>query len=298
MYFSGITDEAGEDIEVQIAVAQTLGWSNIELRKVSVAGRPAAMIHDLPEEDFEMVASKLREARMGVSCFSSAVANWGKSVEEPMDSSLAEAERCIPRMKALGTKFVRIMSFAQLKDAEGHLLPPAQQMVQERIRRLKILCELFSGEGLQAVHENCMNYGGMGWPMTQELLAAIPEMKLVFDTGNPVFDLDFTKPEPRPMQDALEFYQKVSDAVVYVHVKDGVWDAEAKTTKFCFPGEGQGRVKEIFAELKMRGYDGGISIEPHMGTVFHDANAAKADADALFTGFVEYGRRTEALWNA
>jgi len=296
MYLAGITDEAGSAIETQIAVTKALGWKNIELRKVKVGESPDAVIHDLSDADFDRVVEQLEAAALSVCCFSSAIANWGKSVTEPFEPSWEEAQRSIPRMKRLGTRFVRIMSFKVLRDADGHPLPVEQQQFEERARRLRELVALFADHGLQAVHENCMNYGGMGWPMTLQLLEAVPGLKLVFDTGNPVFAQDFSKPEPRPMQDALEFYQKVKSEVVYVHIKDGVWNPETKKTAFCFPGEGEGKVAETLRALFDDGFDGGISIEPHMAKVFHDTAANEEDAAAkCFEVFVEYGRRLENL---
>ena len=44
------------------------------------------------------------------------------------------------------------------------------------------------------------------------------------------------------------------------------------------------------------GYDAGISIEPHMAVVFHDADS-EANEDDMFNNYVEYGRRLEALIN-
>ncbi len=295
MYFAGITDEAGESIEVQIRAVQQLGWRHLELRKVSVGGKPGAMIHDLPEEDFAEVARRIDEAGLVVSCFSSSIANWGKSVLEPFDSSLAEARRCVPRMKRLGCRMVRIMSFQVLKDAAGVPLPLAEQHREERFRRLRILQALFAAEGLVPVHENCMNFGGMGWAMTLELVREVPGLQLVFDTGNPVFADDFTRPEPRPKQDALEFYRKVRPHIAYVHIKDGVWNHARKACDFCYPGEGEGKVREILAELKASGYDGGLSIEPHLGAVFHEPGTPRNDAESRFATFVEYGRRLERL---
>jgi len=63
---------------------------------------------------------------------------------------------------------------------------------------------------------------------------------------------------------------------------------------YNWPGEGQGRVRDILKDAFARGYNGGLSIEPHMVVVFHDA-ASKADDDTMRKNFVEYGRRLERL---
>ena len=106
------------------------------------------------------------------------------------------------------------------------------------------------------------------------------------------------KPKPWPRQDAWEFWQKVRDHVVHIHVKDATWDAAKNDADYNWPGEGQGRVREILKDALARGYAGGISIEPHLVAVFHDPNAKVANADAARKNFVEYGRRLEKMVTA
>lgn len=284
MYLTGFADEAARGIDGQIRATRALGWRNIESRNID--GRN---IHDLPEDLFDAVCGKLADAGIRVNCFGSAIANWGKAIDQPFESSLAEARRAIPRMKRLGTKLVRIMSFAVLKDRG-----PEDQMEEERFRRVRTLWRMFTDEGFLPVHENCMNYGGMGWTYTLKLLENVPGLKLVFDTGNPVFTDDRTKTPPYPKQSAWEFYSHVREHVAYVHIKDGVWDPAKNAVTYTYPGEGQGDVKRIVKDLLDRGYDGGISIEPHLAVVAHDASI-KSDDEVRFDNYVEYGRRMEKI---
>ena len=284
MYLTGFADEAAKDIDGQIKATRELGWENIEARNID--GRN---IHDLSDADFDVVYGKLQDAGISINCFGSAIANWGKSIEEPFDSSLEEAGRAIPRMKKLGTNLVRIMSFAVLKDRAAD-----DQMEEERFKRLRELHAMFTGEGLTPVHENCMNYGGMGWTYTLRLIENVPGLKLVFDTGNPVTSEDRTKPSPYPRQSSWEFYSHVRDHVTYVHIKDGIWNKAEKKTTFTFPGEGDGGVGKIVKDLLENGYNGGISIEPHLAVVFHD-DSVKAEANLMYSNYVEYGRRMEKL---
>jgi sugar phosphate isomerase/epimerase len=81
---------------------------------------------------------------------------------------------------------------------------------------------------------------------------------------------------------------------MHVHVKDARWSDAKNDADYHWPGEGDGAVERILRDAFSRGYDAGISIEPHMVAVFHDASSAAQD-DALRANFVEYGRRLEAL---
>ena len=167
-------------------------------------------------------------------------------------------------------------------------------MAQERFRRLREVTKMFLDAGIQPVHENCMNYGGMGWPFTLELLENVPGLKLVFDTANPVFNEDRSKPRPWRKQDPWEFYEHVKEHVVHVHVKDARWNDAKNDADYTMPGEGEGKVREILTDLIASGYSGGISIEPHVAVVFHDS-AVKASDEEMFNTFVEYGRRLMLL---
>jgi len=287
MYLTGIADEAGAAIETQIRAIKELGWNAIEARTVQAGDFPPGNIHDIPEAAFERVVAKLEEAGVGVCCFGSTIGNWAKKIDEPFDSSLEEARRAIPRMQRLGTKLIRVMSFAIREDAED-------QMEEERFRRMRELTKMFLDAGIQPVHENCMNYGGMGWPFALKLLENVPGLKWVWDTGNPIFNPDRAKPKPWPRQDPWEFYTKVKPWIVHVHVKDAVWDEAKQEAIYTYPGEGQGQVRQILKDLLGGGYDGGISIEPHLAAVFHDPTKQASPEDQYNT-FVEYGRRLERM---
>ena len=287
MYYTGFADEASRGLDGQIAATKELGWNCIESRAID-----GVNIHDLSDADFDVAAGKLEDAGIQVNCFGSAIANWAKKITDPFDSSLAEARRAIPRMQRLGTKLIRIMSFARLDGRE-----PDDQMEDERFRRVRTLTQMFLDAGIQPVHENCMNYGGMGWPFTLRLLENVPGLKLVYDTGNPVFTDDKAKPKPYPKQSSWEFYSHVRDFIAYVHIKDGVFDHATGKTTYTWHGEGDGDVVRIVEDLIARGYDGGFSMEPHMALVFHDANVT-AQAQAMHDNYVEYGRRFMAIVEA
>lgn len=286
MILCGISDEAGNSMAAQVRATRELGWRHIEMRNVTVPGHAKGNLHDIPDAAFDEVAGTLRDAGIAVHCLASTIGNWAKRIEDPFDITLAEVARAIPRMQRLGVPFVRVMSYKVRDDAD--------QMERERFRRLREVTARFLDAGIQPVHENCMNYGGMSWEHALRLLDNVPGLRWVFDTANPVFNLDRSKPEPRPRQDPWEFWTQVRDASVHIHVKDARWNNAKNDADYHFPGEGDGAVERILADAFARGYDAGISIEPHMVAVFHDANSAAQD-DALVANFVEYGRRLESL---
>ncbi|MDC0399219.1 sugar phosphate isomerase/epimerase, partial [Alphaproteobacteria bacterium] len=209
---------------------------------------------------------------------------WSKRVSDPFDISIAEVERAIPRMHALETKLIRIMSYARRLGEE--------QNKEERFRRLREICGRFIDAGITPVHENCMNYGGMSWCHSLELIDNVPGMKLVFDTGNPVISEDYSKMTGET-QDPVEFFKQVKKHIAYIHIKDARLENGAES--FLYPGDGDACIPQILQMLYDSNYQGGISIEPHMASVFHDPNSANASAEESYATYLEYGRRLMAL---
>ena len=287
MKYMGIGDEAGGGIDGQILATQELGWTFLEPRSVEVPGFTKANLHDLPDEAFDLAVRKLETAGIGAYCFGSTIMNWARKVGDPFDLTLAEVKRAIPRMQRLGAKYIRIMSF---KPGDDEYKIPT-----EVFRRVKEVTNRFLDAGLQPVHENCMNYGGMSWQHAFELLDKCPGLKWVFDTANPIFNPDRSKPKPWPKQDPREFWAHVRDHVAHIHIKDATWNPAKNNADYNWPGEGQGRVRDILKDALARGYDAGLSLEPHMVVVFHDAQSKAGNDDALRKNYVEYGRRLETM---
>jgi len=201
---TGIADEAGASLDVQIQAHQELGWDGIESRGVEFDG-VKGNLHEIPDSVFDKVVAHLEEKGMKVSGFGSLIGNWAKKIGDDFSVTEAEIDRAIPRMQRLGAKLIRVMSYAVCKDADGKEL--TKQFADERIKRLRIINQRFADAGLTVVHENCMNWAGMSPTYVQRMAEAVPGMKWVFDTGNPVFIDDRDKPGHK--QDAWEMYQAV-----------------------------------------------------------------------------------------
>ena len=282
MKLTGFTDEASSDFDIQIKATKELGWSFLSARTIG-----SHNIHDISDSDFDYVVQKLKDAEIQVAEFGTLIGNWSKSIHSDWNLTFGEVESSIERMKVLDVKYARIMSYAQEPWGED-------QLVNKRIKRLRRITDMFRSEGLEAVHENCMNYGGFSPEHTLQLLNEVPDLKLVFDTGNPVFQRDRSKDEPYPWQNALEFYKQVKDTIVHVHVKDAKYPENGEEPEYTFPGEGDGFVTEILSDLKSNNYDGFIAIEPHMGKVFHE-DSSDSNVEKQYEVYVEYGRRMQDL---
>ena len=280
MILTGFTDEASANIEDQIRVTKELGWSHLSARTINTAN-----IHEITDDEFDALCEMLDRQNIKVAEFGTLIGSWSKTIHSDFGITQGEVERCITRMKKLDVKIARIMSYAQ--EPWG-----SDQHEEERFRRLRWITEQFKTEGIIAAHENCMNWGGFSADHTLRLLEEVPELKLIFDIGNPTFQRDRSKSEPYPWQDSLEFYHAVKHAIVHVHVKDCVMIDDQES--YVFPGEGDAHIPEILEDLHQSGYDGFIAIEPHVGKVFHEDFDSK-NADKEYQIYRDYGQRFKEL---
>jgi sugar phosphate isomerase/epimerase len=272
MFLSGIADEAGNPLETQIRAHQELGWKHIEIRNVNDTTLALA-----EEKQFDQIRSQLQKAGMQVSCFASRIANWSRDILGPFEMDVDELKRSIPRMRKMNTPYIRIMSYTNKTN-----LPEAQWRA-EALRRIGEMVKMAEDGGVTLVHENCDGWGGLGPKQTLDLIETVgsPALKLVFDTGN-------TVPHGHA---SFDYYAQVKPHVAYVHIKDMRKTGDKSSP--CYPGEGQGDVAKIVRDLLSGGYEGGISIEPHIAAIVHEGKTS--DPAAMYNTYVEYGRRLMAL---
>lgn len=271
MFFSGISDEAGKAIETQIRAHRDLGWKHLELRMVD-----GVNFTSLAEDRYAHACAMIEAAEMQVSCFGSAIANWARPISIDPQVDIDDLLAAIPRMKRLHTPFIRVMSYPN--DPKAPISEPEWR--NESIARMKTLAKIAEDHGIILAHENCSGWGGLSAENSNILLREVnsPALKVVFDTGNPV----------TYGQDTWSYYQAVKQDIVYVHIKDA--KKIDGVDHYTYPAEGDGAVREVVGDLLKSGYDGGISIEPHLAAIIHTGQEAFSP-EQLYDSYVEYGRR-------
>ena len=276
MIISGIADEAGKNIEAQIRAHQELGWNAIELRFIDGVNVAA----DLPDDAFEMLAEKVLESGLKVTGFASAIGNWSRNIRDDFSKDVEELKTVITRMDRFGTKYIRTMSWVGdgATDSEWR---------DESIRRYKELAKIAEDGGVILAHENCTGWAGLSAENQRQLIEEVDSENLcvLFDIGNTV----------AYGYDPIEYYQGVKDLLRYVHIKDCLVNPQGgKSDLFTFPGEGDAKVKEILTDLKASGYEGVVSIEPHVAAIAHDSSV-KPSEEEMFNSYLKYGRMTTEL---
>jgi sugar phosphate isomerase/epimerase len=276
--FAGFADEAGRDVNVQIAVTRQAGWSAIEVRMIGEKN-----VCDMTPGEWKRLWTLFQAEGITIACFGSGLCNWSRPIDSDFQVDIDELRRAIPYMHEAGCSLIRIMSYPNAKDDPW----PDDKWKAEVFRRLKKLAAIAAGEGIVLAHENCSGYGGQGERQTLEMLAAVdsPALKLILDTGN-------TTSHDDDHAATLRYYEATKEHVVHVHIKSYKRDDSGKLVT-CYPDEDPNQAK-ILADLKARGYDGWISIEPHLHAAIH-AGKDVDNAEQAKAAYVEYARRIQAL---
>ena len=262
----------------QISVVKEVGWNSIELR-LSGDGN----VCDLSDQEWAELWTRLQAEGITVAAFGGQIANWARPISGDFQQDMDELTRNAPRMKQAGTNILRVMSYPNDKDNPW----PEDKWKAEVIRRLRELAKVAEDLGVILGHENCSGYGGIGPKQFLELVDAVdsPAFKLTFDTGN-------SCGHEQDLDASWRYYEACKDHIVHVHIKSYKRKEDGKIGT-CYPDEDPNQ-KRILADLKARGYDGWLSIEPHMAAAVHAGK--DADTGGVARGiWVEYTRRLEAI---
>lgn len=109
-------------------------------------------------------------------------------------------------------------------------------------------------------------------------------LKLIFDPAN------FVQCDVETYPGA---YELLKDHIVYLHIKDAVYSDHHVVPA----GQGDGKVKEILESLYKRGFEGFLSIEPHLWNFvgFAELENRKVEASAEDSGPEKFAIAAYAL---
>ncbi|UED85446.1 sugar phosphate isomerase/epimerase family protein [Streptomyces profundus] len=268
---AGIGDEAGAELDTQLAALTGLGWGLIELRNID-----GVALGDLDDAAFDHLRERLSAAGLSAACVDARIANWGRPITGDFEEDLRELAALAPRCHALGTNLVRVMSYPN----DGL---PEDRWRAETLTRIAELTRRAEDAGLVLVHENCAGWAGREADRMLDMLEHVdsPALRLLFDIGNGVaYDYE-----------AHALLADIAPHVAHVHVKDAVGTPE--DAHYTLPGQGRCRVADCLRDLLAAGYRGVLSIEPHISVRPHEA-LADAGPDGV-SRFVAYGRTLERL---
>jgi len=239
---TGFADEISPDLDQQLAVLAAESISHLELRSVW-----STNVADLDDAQLDLVRQRLGESGVRVSAIGSPI---GKiEIDAPFEPELDRLRRLADVAQRMGTNLVRVFSFFM---PDGH----DPQLYRARvIDRMRALAELAGERGLILAHENEKNIYGDRPERCADLIEGVssPALRATFDAAN------FVQCGVRPHSDA---YELLRPYLAYVQIKDALMDSGDVVPA----GEGDGQVRETLAALRDSGFQGYLSLEPHLAT--------------------------------
>lgn len=236
---SGFYDEISGRLSDQICVLHELGEQYMCPRNLN-----GKNIADYTFDEFERdVYPVLQKENVRFSSIGSPIGKVGIDDEEGFEKQKKQLAELVRIAQLTDCRYIRIFSFfyGDKKPEDCH---------EKVVARLKELLAVVKGSGVKLLHEN-----------EKKIYGDVPErvLKIYNDINDEDFVLCFDASnyvqcdvDPKQAFDALKDY------VVYYHIKD------CSSYKVEVPlGLGEGCYEYIFDELKKRGYEGFMTLEPH-----------------------------------
>lgn len=236
---SGFADEISPSLDKQIEVIKKLGISHIEMRGVNGKG-----LVEYPLDEVKKIKEKLDENGISLSAVGSPI---GKiQITDPFEEHFELFEHTVEIAKIMETPYIRMFSFFMPEGEEP------EKYKEEVFRRLGMFVDYAKQQDVILLHENEKEIYGDVAVRCKEILDefACDHFRAVFDFANFV----------QCKQDTKEAYEMLKPYISYIHIKDAMWESG----KVVPAGYGDGNVKEILADLIKNGYEGVLSLEPHL----------------------------------
>lgn len=237
---SGFADEISPDPREQLSVLAAESVTHLELRSAW-----SVNVADFTDDQVAEFRSAVRAAGVGVSAIGSPV---GKiPIGAPFAPELERMRRVAGLAGEFGTSIVRVFSF-YLPAGE-----PAGLHRAKVIDQMGSLARVAESHGLILAHENEKEIYGDTPERCADLIASVasPALQATFDAGN------FVQCGVRPFTDA---YPLIRPYLVYLQVKD----ARFTSGEVTVAGAGDGEMRETLKALRDSGFDGFMSLEPHL----------------------------------
>lgn len=251
---SGFADEIAEDVDTQFRVLNKLDIRYFEPRGID--GKNIAEL-----SDGEVAALKEKMERCGIKA-SSIGSPIGKiRLDEDFQAHFEKFQRVVDIAERLEAGYIRMFSFypperpdsaAGEGDGAAHEWTAGER--EEVIRRLRRMTAYAGERDVVLLHENEKGIYGDTAERCADLMRELGcrHFQAVFDPANFV----------QCGQDTKEAYEALRNFIAYVHVKD----AREEDGNVVPAGAGDGNVGHILKGLLDSGYEGYLSLEPHLGS--------------------------------
>ena len=236
---SGFADEIDTDLSKQIQVLKKLDIHHVEMRGVNGKG-----LVEYSVSEAEEIKKQLTDSGIQLSSVGSPI---GKiKITEDFTPHMELYKHTVEIAHEMETPYIRMFSFFM---PENESYDPYRGKVMDQMGQF---VDYAKSNNIILLHENEKDiYGDMA-DRCQELMKEFygEHFKAVFDFANFV----------QCKQDTLAAYEMLKPYIAYIHIKDALWSDGSVVPA----GYGDGNVEKILTMLKDSGYQGFLSLEPHL----------------------------------
>lgn len=262
---SAFADEISPELDEQIKGCRENDVTHFELRSVNKIN-----VLDFDASLRKTIKSNLADAGMGVISIGSPI---GKvKIDDPWEQHFDRFKTAVDAAEFFGAPLLRIFSYYP---PEGAGKGDISKHRDEVIRRMRAKVDYMkSHPNVTLIHENEKDiYGDIG-SRCVDLMKSVdsPKFRFAFDFAN------FVQCGDHPLDNwpALKPYS------VHIHIKD----AKLEGGKVVPAGQGDGQLEPILIDLHKSGYNGFVSLEPHLSAAgqyggFSGPQLFKVAVDAL-----------------
>ncbi len=240
---SGFADEIDSGIIAQFEAFNKLGIKYFEPRAID-----GVNISSLNEY-------QIKTLKKVMSCYGMTSSSIGSPIGKirvtgNFDEHFELFKKTVEVANKLDTKFIRMFSIYMVDLPENKKPEDYTDFVIEKVGKM---VEYAKENGVVLLHENEKYIYGDVVSRCKTLFDALgcDNFKAVFDFSN------FVECE----QDTLEAYETLKDHIAYIHIKDCKWGGGVVPA-----GQGDGNIETILKKVYDNGYNGFLSLEPHLFT--------------------------------
>lgn len=236
---SGFADEIDMNLGKQIEVLKKLQIDHVEMRGVNGKG-----LVDYSIQEAREIKKQLDESGIQLSSVGSPI---GKiKITDDFAPHMELYKHTVEIAHEMETPYIRMFSFFM---PEHESYDPYRGKVMDQLGQF---VDYAKASNIILLHENEKDIYGDVADRCLELMKEFygDHFKAVFDFANFV----------QCKQDTLAAYEMLKPYIAYIHIKDALWSDGSVVPA----GHGDGNVEKILKLLKDSGYQGFLSLEPHL----------------------------------
>lgn len=239
---SAFADEVTDDFLEQVKYLAGEHVDYIEIRFVNQKN-----VMDLTQDELHEAKKMIADNRLQVCAIGSPI---GKvKIDEPFGPHLDKFKHAVDLAQFFEAPYIRMFSYYP---PEGKNIADYRDEVMER---MSAKVEILKDVDVTMVHENETDIYGHSAENCVDIAKTVnsPKLRLVYDPANFVWGQKIT-------DNVEKCWPLMKPYVVHIHIKD--W--KLGDTLGSIPGEGDGQIKELLAELAVMNYEGCLTMEPHL----------------------------------